>query len=349
MKKIILLFIILLFPLQTYAKDETIKIWNSTYSFEQAYNKIDSIFEKKYWNDFEKKVKTYIHLKRKLLSKDSKSKKINSLINLFDYSIIKTKNDRKNFYSKIQKVKIGESTKWKNIFAYYKWDPKNWYYWIFANMHGWYEYWTYNTAIYLLNKLYNTDVDWWFVIPTLNPDWLQYYFDSDKKYQAYLEARVNANNIDLNRNFCTNNFELKDFNKNWYNISTWIDWCNSEIETKVVINTLQKYNFTKIISLHSQGNIIFVPDNSFDDKRVIDFWNQVSKRLGWYIFDTTYKDQRQKQIKIELFEIDEWWIWEYTWTMETYIYEKYNIPVLLIELKKHWETEKNIINIIKDM
>ncbi len=349
MKKTIILFIALLIPLQLSANNNTINIWNTNYSYDKAYNIINNIFTKKWWNDFDKKEKAYINLKRKLKSKEIKSENIKNLINLFDYSIIKTKKNREDFYSRIQKIKIWESTMWRDIYAYYRWDPRDWYYWIFANIHWWYEYWTYNTAKYLLNNLYNKDVSWWFIIPTINPDWLQYYFDSDKKYQAYLEGRVNSNNIDLNRNFCTDNFILKNFEKNWYNISTWIKWCNSEKETKMIIDTLKKYNFNKIISLHSQGNIIFLPDNSFDDKRIIDFWYQISNRLPWYLFETDYLNEDQKQNKIKLYEIDEWWIWEYTGTMETYIYEKYNIPVLLIELKNHWETEKNIINIIEDM
>lgn len=344
-KKIIIIALLII-PWVSYA-NETINISWKDYSFNQAYNIINNSFNKKWWNDFDKKESAYIELKRKLNQRINKSEKINKLINLFEYSLEKTRKERKEFYSKIQKIKIWESTNNQDIYAYYKWDPKNGYFWIFSNIHGWYEYWTYNTARYLLKELYNSEKTWWFIIPTINPDWLDYYLESDKKYAAYLEWRVNKNNVDLNRNFCTDNYELKSFEKNWYTIFTWINWCNDQNETKIISKLIKDYNFKKIISLHSKWNILFLPDNSFDDKNVIKFWNEIAKKLPWYNFDTNYLNSEQKQNKIKLYEIDEWWIWEYTWTMETYIYEKYKIPVILIELKDHWKIEYSIKNIIE--
>lgn len=71
-------------------------------------------------------------------------------------------------------------------------------------------------------------------IPCLNPD------------GRVLNTRQNANNIDLNRNFPTNNW-IKSEDKQYYGGEE----AASEIETKFVLNILEKYKPKAILTLHS--------------------------------------------------------------------------------------------------
>lgn len=325
-----------------------INIWWNNFTYEQINKKISSVIENNISKDLTKKENSYKKLIKKLESISSDSLRKIQLIEIFEYWITKIKEEKEEFYSKVQKVSIWKSTSWKEIFAYYRWNPDEWYFWVFSNIHGWYEYWTYNSAKYMIEELHKLEEKTgWFIIPTINPDWLDYYKNSEINYQAYLEWRVNSRNVDLNRNFCTNNFLLRDYYKNWYNVLTWINWCNSEIETKNIVKVLKDYKFKKIISLHSQWNVLFLPDNSFDDNEVRNFWYQISDALPSYEFEIDYINQTDKENKIKRYEIDEWWSWLYTWTMETYIYEKLKIPTVLIELKNHGEIEYNLKNVIK--
>lgn len=329
-------------------QNKKINIWWNIFTYEEVNNKIYSTLEKNISNDLTKKEQSYKNLLEKLNNIETDSVRKLELIEILNYWIKKIQEEKEEFYSKVQKIKIWESTDWKDIFAYYKWNPENWYFWIFSNIHGWYEYWTYNSANYLIDELNELEnKTWWFIIPTINPDWLEYYKNSELNYQAYLEWRVNSRNVDLNRNFCTNNFLLRDYYKNWYNVLTWVDWCNSEKETKNIVKVLKDYKFKKIISLHSQWNVLFLPDNSFDDNRVRSFWFQISDALPGYEFEIDYINQTDKENKIKRYEIDEWWSGLYTWTMETYIYEKLEIPTVLIELENHWQIEYNLKNVIE--
>ena len=76
-------------------------------------------------------------------------------------------------------------------------------------------------------------------IPALNPD--------GKK----LNERTNANGVDINRNFPTKNWILSEKNRYFGG-----EHPASEIETKFVINIVEKYNPKLIITLHTPFKII---------------------------------------------------------------------------------------------
>lgn len=350
MKKILLFLFILLLPSITYwnsnIKDIKLSIkWKSIDWIEIA-NSIDKLVNKKYSN-LEKRKKYYEKIIKRISKTNWSNPKKEKVKEILLYLYNKSLNEIKEYYSKTQRISLWYTKKWKEIYAYYKWNPKNWYFWIFSNIHWWYEYWTYTTALYLKDQLDKSWKKWRFIIPSINPEWLEYYYKNKDNKKYYIKWRVNSNNVDLNRNFCTSNFILRNFIKNWEIIKTWINNCNSEEETKIIINTLNVYKFNKIISLHSRWNILFIPDNSIDDKNVIKFWKDISNILTTYKFDIDYKNQKEKKQKIFDYEIDEWWSLKYTWTMESYIYEKYKIPTILIELESHWEIEQKLKNIIK--
>lgn len=239
-------------------------------------------------------------------------------------------------FNTTQKISIWFSKNWEEIFAYYKWNPDNWFFWIFADIHGWYEYWTYKTAKYLLNELESSWNTWRFIIPTINPDWLNIASRDNFSKDYYIKGRANASWIDLNRNFCTENFQVYSYVKK--NVTLYSgDNCNSEIETKNIVNILASYKFSQVITLHSERARLFIPDNSF-----YDVWEQSFVSLVNNIFPDYYYSRITEKDAIIKSEIDEWWSKLYTWSMETYIYENYWIPVVLLELQKHWQIDYRI-------
>lgn len=322
----ILFLLFLLFPAWSFANFEKLKkseieIKWKYYSGDYFYKKLEKSFENKYKYDYEKKKLKYINLisKVKNIKNENNFENIEYILEVLDYGLNKTKQGLIT-----NEIIIWKSVNWKEIKAYYRWDLDKWFYWIFANIHWWYEYWTYETAIYLKKEFENSGKSWWFIIPTINPDWLD--------FKWLYKWRFNSNGINLNRNFCT-----KIFIEN-----KWDYWCNTEAETKNITHLIKKYKFNKIISLHSEWWLFFIPDGSFDDKRVIKLWKELLKILPNYEFDVDYNSEYEKNDKIFRYEIEEWWKQNYIWTMETYLYEQLDIPVILIELMEHWLIEKKL-------
>lgn len=353
MKKIIIIILTLILSTNIVFWDDNnidnlqIQINSNIISWITLQENLEKIVNKLFKNDLEKKEIIYKKLSIEIDKiNENSNENLNNIKKVIDYSLEKTTKELDIYYNQVKKITLWYTKTWLPIYAYYSWNPNYWYFWIFANIHWWYEYWAYETANYLINKFQNSWVTWWFIIPTINPEWLEYYKNSTIKYDAYLEWRVNSNNVDLNRNFCSKNFELKTFIKNWLNIKTGINLCNSESETKIIIDTLKKYKFNNIVSLHSEWEILYIPDNSIDDERIKNLWNQISSILHTYDFDLSYKNEAEKNQKIKKYEINEWWDSDYTWTMETYIYENYNIPTIIVEIYKHWIIEYNLKNIV---
>lgn len=76
-------------------------------------------------------------------------------------------------------------------------------------------------------------------IPSLNPDGQQ------------LETRTNANEVDINRNFPTENWELGERNRYFGGEKP-----ASEVETRFVIDIIEKYAPKLIITLHTPFKIV---------------------------------------------------------------------------------------------
>lgn len=90
-------------------------------------------------------------------------------------------------------------------------------------------------------------------VPSLNPDGLE------------LETRTNANEVDINRNFPTENWVLGERNRYFGGESP-----NSEIETQFIINVIEKYAPKLIITLHTPFKIV-----NFDGEG-----QEISKKIG---------------------------------------------------------------------
>ncbi len=96
---------------------------------------------------------------------------------------------------------------------------------------------------YLINKFLKTDLsnikNKLVIIPCLNPD-------GKMKNQ-----RQNANGVDLNRNFPTKNWKVTDKKEYFGGFEP-----ASEIETKLMIDVLEKYHFDAILSIHAPFEIV---------------------------------------------------------------------------------------------
>ena len=97
----------------------------------------------------------------------------------------------------------------------------------------------------LINKYLENNSSNLLFIPCLNPDGKD------------LNTRQNSNNVDLNRNFPTKNW-IKSTDKQYYGGETPA----SEIETKFVINILEKYKPKAILTLHSPYCVVNYDGNA---------------------------------------------------------------------------------------
>ncbi len=249
--------------------------------------------------------------------------------------------------SKINKVLLWYSSGWSEIYAYYKWDITKPFFWVFSNIHWGYEYWTYLTAQELIEKFNESWKKQWFVIPTINPDGLQIAIDNNFEKSYYLNWRINSSGVDLNRSFCTYDFSYNEYvKKNQNFVSATV--CNSQKETQIIKDVLEKYSFSEIISLHSAWKIFYLPDNSFYDKKIIALALKLKKILPDYMYYSPSNNEEQNKKIIKALEVNEWNFQDlkYTWMMENYIYHNFWIPVVLIEFTNHWVVEERLLNLI---
>jgi len=349
MKKIITLLLAcaLLFPVHMLFWSymwKTITIWNSSYSYISVYKMLDRSLDKKSQWDIFKKYEFYKKLRNYTLREYNQTNDIfyKQVSEVLELGTNMVKNE---LMITVQKVEIWVSEEWRKIYAYLKWNPEQSYKLLVANIHGWYEYGTYETAQKLIQKLETHDASSWIIIPTLNPDGLQEYFEKGNYLNAYFDSRDNSNGVDLNRNFCSKNFVLGESEKYGKIMKTWIGGCESEKETQTFVSFLEDFSISHVISLHSAWKIFYIPDGSIDDTKQIEFTQEVHKLLPDYEFSVDTSTPEKRRLSILRYEIDEWWSQLYTGTLETYVYEKYNIPVVLIELTSHWVIESRLENI----
>lgn len=85
-----------------------------------------------------------------------------------------------------------------------------------------------------LLKNNNSTMQSWALIPCLNPD-------GYKKNQ-----RMNSQNVDLNRNFPTKDWQLSEMNRYFSG-----PFANSELETQALVTHLKTHNYKSIIHFHS--------------------------------------------------------------------------------------------------
>lgn len=322
------------------------KIWDREYSYFDAYSIIEREIEKLWHETALEKYEYFSKLKKLAYQQylQTNKKLYKDLSQVLEIWKISYGYELQNT---LQKIKIWESTEGREIFGYFKWLPEDGYRLILWGIHGSYEYAAYETAVIIRDELENSDASWYFIVPNLNPDGMQAYFENAVQQSFYLQGRGNAHGIDLNRNFCSKNFILTDFEKFWMPLRTGIWGCESEIETQNITRLLERFYFHSIITLHSRGKILYIPDNSIDDQSVIALGKKILEILPDYDFypDTSTDEKRQKSIV--RYEMDEWGIELFTGTLESYVYETYGIPIILVELAEHGVQEERLRKIIR--
>lgn len=102
---------------------------------------------------------------------------------------------------------------------------------------------------FLINEYLKENSDFkgnFLFIPALNPDGLK------------LNIRTNANGIDINRNFPTKNWEKSARQDKNGDINRYFggESPNSEVETQFVVNVIEKYKPSLIITLHTPFKVV---------------------------------------------------------------------------------------------
>lgn len=245
----------------------------------------------------------------------------------------------------VQKVIVWYSQQNREIYWYFRWDIEKDFLLITANSHGGYEYGTYLTALDLIDYFDRWGKTQWFIIPTLNPDGLQIAIDDDFSQWYYLWARSNANNVDINRNFCTKNYSSGEYVKSFWWESKRMSKgqkCSDEPETKVIDNIFRYFSFSHALDFHSLWSIIFIPDNWFQDQEVVDFALR-TKNLLWKRYDFNPNIAE----KVQRYEFDEWGKNIYTGFLSQYIYENFQIPAIVVEFQYHGRIQRETRNLKK--
>jgi murein peptide amidase A len=162
------------------------------------------------------------------------------------YKTINSKEDSESLYKAIENdtinwLKIGYSTKGRNIYLLDIGDS-NKLTLIIGNIHG-NEFGSFNLCLKFARYIYshsNLISKRVIIIPTINPDGM------------YTDTRKNSNNVDLNRNFPSQDWTPVYSNDEFYPGSNPA----SESETKIILNLFKIYKPEKVISIHSNQHLI---------------------------------------------------------------------------------------------
>lgn len=154
------------------------------------------------------------------------------------------------------------------------------------------------------------------IIPNLNPD----------GYQS--SRRTNANGVDLNRNFPTNNWK-KDVTMpgGWFNAGGGGSAPLSEPESKALADYLIKVKPRLVLTYHAAAGVV-MPNDSGDSDELALIYDQKS--------NLNYEPNNQTG---QIFQYDT------TGALEDWLHDKHNIPALLVEL---WTIDRNEFNKNKD-
>ncbi|MCQ2957662.1 MAG: DUF2817 domain-containing protein [Candidatus Gastranaerophilales bacterium] len=152
-----------------------------------------------------------------------------------------------------------------------------------------------------------------FFIPCLNPD------------GKSICSRGNANNVDLNRNFPTKNYEVTTFDDGTTSGASK----SSELETKFLVNIIEKYKFDAILSIHAPFEIV-----NFDGD-ALDIANDISKITSYPVqADIGYPTPG---------------------SFGTYCGIERNIPTITLEVSKNlsddelWEQNKDVFTYLANL
>lgn len=131
-----------------------------------------------------------------------------------------------------------------------------------------------------------------FVVPCVNPDGLELALKKPDYFGGGRNGRFNANNVDLNRNFKTENFSSENF---WFFGNEYIPvYCGpspfSEPESLAIADFIKANGISVLYSFHSRGKEIMGNLNKLSQELVKDFVNKTGYR---YVSHEEWKKMKQ--------------------------------------------------------
>lgn len=210
-------------------------------------------------------------------------------------------------FSKCEKYKtvIWKTVEWRDIecYTFWKWSKKILYFW----WTHWNEVWT----VKLMNKWINflqekpENIDLWdvqiFVIPCLNLDWYAKAKSNPEYFSWWRMWKVNANQVDLNRNFPSSNWSTKStlfaawkhFEVSWWT-SAW-----SEPETKILLKLIEENNIKTIYAYHNCWWTVFWKWSDTVVKKEKSYSEKSWYRIYWNDEYTSLADWRKTGMILE--------------------------------------------------
>lgn len=222
---------------------------------------------------------------------------------------------------------IGETVKWEYILCYkiWNWDKKILYIWWIH----WNEIWTVKLITRWGNFLYNhkniipTNITV-FIVPCLNIDWYNKALKNKNFFSRWKIWKTNHNQVDLNRNFPTNNWKNESILFAWWKYSPVSGWEHraSEPETKSFLNLIKTENIQDIYLYHNCWGTVFWKWTENINKKVQEY-----SKLSWY---RIYSDDEWSNLIKE----------QKTWHSIVWA-EENKIDMIEVELKTRWGSEWN--------
>ena len=106
-----------------------------------------------------------------------------------------------------------------------------------------------------------------FIVPCLNPDGFSLALQNPDYFSGGKIGRLNANNVDLNRNFATKTFQKESV---WYFSEKIKVYCgehgNSEPETKALTGFIEKNDIKILFMFHNAGKEVMGNKNTLSQK-----------------------------------------------------------------------------------
>lgn len=249
--------------------------------------------------------------------------------------LIQDKIDNPVIKNNIKFTTLWKTIKWNEIiyYTFWNWDEKILYFWW---MH-WNEVWTVKLMNKWINFLSKNEIlipknKTIFIINCLNPDWYTLATKNPDYFWWWSIWKPNLNNVDLNRNFPTKNWQktAKMFLLwKYIDISCWQYWW-SEIEVKIILDLVKNENVKTIYEFHNCRGNVMVNFRETSDNKALEYiknsWFKLFSKQDWDWLDELHK----------------------TWNINVWWYEN-NIDVIEIENRTRYSSEwktnkKSLIN-----
>ena len=161
-----------------------------------------------------------------------------------------------------------------------------------------------------------------FIIPCLNLDWYKQALKNSDYFNGWVIWKINANNVDLNRNFPTSNWSVQSklFAAGKYSDISWGEFAWSEPEIQALLSLIEKEKIKTIYTFHNCWWTVFWKGTKNVEKKV-----QSYSEKSWY---RIFTDSEWEDLQLE----------QKTGHMMMWAEEKW-IDVIEIETRTRWWSE----------